>query len=100
MILKRVGALSLAKIMGVTYTAFGLLAGLFVAAVSMLGATLGSGQNALPGAGAGVFAVVFFPVLYGVIGFVGGFVVASVYNVAASAIGGVELEFTQESGKS
>ena len=37
-------------------------------------------------------ALVAAPVFYGLLGFLGGLFTAAVYNVAAGAIGGVELE--------
>jgi len=40
-------------------------------------------------------AFVIFPILYGVIGFLGGAFVGLVYNVAAKSMGGLELELTE-----
>ncbi|MCK6445599.1 MAG: hypothetical protein L6Q99_04340 [Planctomycetes bacterium] len=96
MILKRVAPLSLAKILGVTYAAFGVFAGLFVAAMTVLGSTFGRGEHTLPEPGVGVLAILIFPMLYGAIGFVGGVVVAFIYNVAAGAVGGLEFELSRE----
>ena len=46
----------------------------------------------------GVGAIIFFPVLYGVLGFIGSLIVAAIYNVLASAVGGVEVELVAEAG--
>jgi hypothetical protein len=42
----------------------------------------------------GVGALVFFPVLYGVIGFVSGAISAALYNLFSGLVGGLELEMS------
>lgn len=42
----------------------------------------------------GVAAVVFFPVLYGVGGFIATLITAWLYNVVAGAVGGLELDLS------
>jgi len=91
MILKRVGVLSVGKIMGGLYAVLGLFIGAIVALLSMLGATF-SGRDALPGL-LGVGAIIIAPIVYGATGFIGGIIGAVLYNVAGGLIGGIELEF-------
>jgi hypothetical protein len=89
--IKSVGVLSVGKIMGILYAALGLVSAPFVLLFSALGALSGESP-----AGFGlVFAIlftVFVPIIYGVIGFVGGVISAFVYNLAAERFGGIELE--------
>ena len=90
MIVNRVGPLSCAKIVGLLYVILGLIMG---AGVSLFSAAVGG----VPGRNSGnpVFgmaAVVFFPVLYGVAGFVMTLVAAWLYNGLAGLIGGVEID--------
>jgi hypothetical protein len=40
----------------------------------------------------GVGAIVFFPILYGVMGFIATLIMAALYNVIAGAVGGVEMD--------
>lgn len=98
MILKNVGVLSAGKVMACLYALLGLIVGGFVSLFSLAGVAAG-GQNA---AGASLFfgaaAIVLLPVMYGVMGFVGGIVMAALYNFVASLAGGIELELKSSRG--
>ena len=79
------------------YVTPGLIAGLIISAVSVLGFAIGS--VAAPdqfgnttGLLFGVGAVVFIPLVYGTLGFIGGLIAALVYNLTAGVVGGVEIE--------
>lgn len=92
MILKSVDVFSAAKVLGCMYAALGLIIGGLITLLSLAGANIGRG-NAGPAAlliGAG--AIVVVPVFYGVIGFIGGAIMAALYNVIASVTGGLEIE--------
>jgi hypothetical protein len=43
-------------------------------------------------AGLGVLALVLFPILYAIVGFIAGAFTAAVYNLVAKWTGGVEIE--------
>lgn len=90
MIVKRVGMLSLAKIMAVIYAGIGVLVGIFIALASTMGGIHHQGSGL--GMGLGFGAIILFPILYGVLGFIGGIISAWLYNLAAGFIGGVELD--------
>lgn len=102
MIVKRIGVLSLGKVLGTIYGTLGLIFGLIFSLVSLLGIAFGAVMDQAGGSGAlmgtmfgalfGLGAVVVLPILYGAMGFVLGLLVAAVYNFAARAIGGLELE--------
>lgn len=90
MIVNRVGPLSCAKIVGLLYVILGLVMG---AGVSLFSAALGGMPGRDPGNPMfGMAAVVFFPVLYGVAGFVITLVAAWLYNGLAGLVGGVEID--------
>jgi len=96
MTLKSLGVLSVGKIMGATYAALGLLLGAFFSLFAILGAAIGAGRNGpgpVEGIIFGAMAIVFVPVFYGILGFVGGIIGAVVYNVIAKYVGGIEFEF-------
>lgn len=99
--LRRIGVASAAKLAAVLYAILGLIAGLFVAAISLVSAGFIGNQNPdMPpwfGSLFGVGAVILFPILYGVMGLVFGAVIAALYNGVAGMVGGIEVEL-QESG--
>ena len=90
MIIKRVEPTSVAKVVGVVDAAFGLIIGVIVALLSMLGGSAMGGGFLGPSVGIG--AIVIFPILYGLVGFIGAFIGAVIYNWAAGRVGGVQLD--------
>lgn len=99
MTLKRIGPLSLARISAVLYGIIGLVLGCGFAVVAMIGG-FASQQTSGPifGFAFGVGAVIFFPLLYGGLGFVMSLIMAGLYNLMAGWLGGIELELVQNSG--
>ncbi len=100
MVLKRIGVLSLAQNMGVLYAAIGLIVGFFVSIAAVIGSMIGSSLEGttepLVGLFLGVGSIIFFPILYGVMGFIGGIITAAIYNFVVRFTGGLELEFEGE----
>lgn len=95
MVVRRVGVWSVARIYGAMLAGFGLIAGACLALFSMIGAGLASQSGDAPawlGPMFGIGAIVFLPVLYGVIGLVAGTVSALLYNLFAGLVGGVEFD--------
>lgn len=93
MIINRVGPLSCARLTGLLYAVIGLLIGGVFSLVAMAGG-LASDSPELAGLGPviGVAAVIVFPILYGGLGFLATLVAVWLYNLAASIVGGVELD--------
>lgn len=90
-VVKSVGAMSVAKIMGLLYGCIGLLAAPFFLMIGLIGSA--AGQRNFPFAGIiGIVMAVLLPALYGVMGFVIGAIGALLYNALAKWIGGFELE--------
>lgn len=87
----------MAKMMGVLYALLGLIIGAFVSLIALVGSALGSSssQSGMIGAVVGIAAIIVFPILYGIIGFLGGLITAWLYNLVAGMIGGIELEGVQ-----
>lgn len=96
--IRRLGVLSLGKIMGALYAFFGLIFGAIFSLISMFG--FAAGMAAGNGGGEQVFASLFFgvgaiialPIFYGVLGFLGGLLTALVFNLVAGWVGGLEIE--------
>lgn len=99
MVLKSIGVFSCGKLLGVMYTAAGLLVGGFMALASMAGAAGQvqgpNGNDAAFVFGMGIGALIFVPVLYGLLGFIGGIIMSLMYNLFAELIGGIELNLEQ-----
>ena len=90
-IIKSVGVLSFAKIMGMIYGCMGLLFAPFFLLMGLIGSM--AGQQKAPFAGIfGVFVAFLMPVIYAVMGFIMGAIGALLYNVFARWVGGFELE--------
>ena len=96
MVIKRISPMSCAKVSGLLYAVIGLLVG---ACVSLVMMSIGSfmPQEEVPAAGMismmfGAGAIVVLPIFYGVLGFIGGAIVAFAYNVIAGWTGGLELD--------
>lgn len=107
MVLRRVGVLSVGKVMGALYALLGLIIGaiyaLFAILIGLIGASTASnsGDALIGGAGGvvfGVLSIILFPIFYGILGFIGGIISAFLYNIIARAVGGVELEMDQRGG--
>lgn len=99
MVLRSVGILSSGKMMGAIYGVLGLIMGGFFMLFSLLGvafpqANQANGANHAPLAiGMGIAFAIFIPIAYAIMGFIGGVIVAAVYNLVAGIAGGLELEF-------
>lgn len=91
---KKVDILSAALMAGFLYLVIGLIFGLIFGCFLLVGL---AGLNNLTGdfAPTGIGALVFvcaMPIIYGIIGFIGGAILALAYNLIASVVGGVKFE--------
>ncbi len=95
--LKRIAPLQAGKMIGVFYALISLIfVPFFLFFMTMGGMAARQSGNAtvMPLMfGMGIGAIVFVPVIYGVMGFVFGALGALVYNLLAKPLGGFELEF-------
>jgi len=82
----------------VTYGILGLIFGLIWAFFAMVAGSLGSlasqagGATRVLGFGLGIGAIIIFPILYGLIGGIFAAIGALIYNLAASWVGGLEVD--------
>ena len=91
----RIGVLSLAEGLTALYALIGLIIGALMAFFSLIGAGLGQAagaEGAWFGALFGVGALIIMPILYGVMGFLGGALTSSFYNICSGMVGGIEIE--------
>jgi hypothetical protein len=90
-IVKSVGVLSVAKIMGLIYGCLGLIFAPLFLLVGLLGSLVGPQKTPF----AGIFGIVFailMPVMYGLMGFICGTIGGLLYNLFAKLVGGFELD--------
>ena len=90
-IVKSVGVLSVAKIMGLIYACMGLIFAPLFLLFGMIGSLVGQDKNPFAGM-VGVVLVVLMPVMYGALGFIVGAIGALLYNLFAKLVGGFELD--------
>ena len=89
-IVKSVGVMSVAKIMGCFHACMGLI---FVPVFLLMGfLSMFASQRQNPFGAFGIFFAILAPVLYGIFGFIMGAIGAFLYNLLAGAVGGFELE--------
>jgi hypothetical protein len=94
-IVKSVGVLSVAKILGLIYGCMGLIVAPLFLMMGLLGSALGQQNNpsaGIFGVGFGIGIAVLAPVLYGAMGFIMGAIGALLYDLFAKWVGGFELE--------
>ncbi len=96
MILKRIEPFSYAKVSGVLGAALGLVIGLFASLAAMVGSAFGGGDAGVFGAIFGIGSIIFFPIFYGVIGFIASLIMAFLFNLVVTWVGGIEVEFEHE----
>ena len=74
---------------GLLYIPFGLL--------MMFGGFASNDANGIGvGIGVGIAIMIFAPILYGIMGFIGGLIAAFIYNFAVRFTGGLRMEFEDE----
>ena len=87
--IRRLDIGQMAKVMGALYFLLGII---FAALFAVFGSMMPRGEME---AGTAMFGGVFLvgmPILYGVIGVIGGALLAALYNLVAGWTGGIELE--------
>ncbi len=102
--LRHISVVQFALVAAVLYALLGILIGLawwlIISPIMIAGmkagvsAHMGAPRFAALGA-IGVFAVIFFPIMYGIIGFIGGLIYAALYNLVAGWTGGIEMRLEQ-----
>ncbi|MFZ1699815.1 MAG: hypothetical protein WBO10_06750 [Pyrinomonadaceae bacterium] len=98
--IRKVGVLSSAKMYGAIALVMSLLIsipyGLIIIIYSLFGAGVVGGEAALAIGGGGIvvgiLVMVGLPIMYAIIGFVGGAIGALLYNLFAGIVGGIEIE--------
>lgn len=92
--LRKLGVLSVAKINAVLSAFMGFIIGIFYA---VLGAVMdAAGAPLVQGISPILVSfglVLVMPIIYGILGFISGLILAALYNLFASLFGGIEMKF-------
>lgn len=91
MVIRRVGPLSCAKVVGLLQLLLGLVIGACISLFAMAGFFPGGSDSPMPfffGTG----AIVALPIFYGAFGFFGTLIMAALFNVVVGITGGVEVD--------
>src|SRR5262245_42706921 len=99
MVIRRVGVWSAAKLYAGIAGTMGVIIGLCFALSSLAGGIGGAAARSDSGSGlaagglfaaVGIGAIIIFPIVYGVMGLIGGAIGAALYNLFAGLFGGLE----------
>lgn len=91
--IKQVDPFSLAKVWGVLYAILGFIIGIFFAAFGSLMQQFSGDEGSAAISGMfGTMGLIFFPILYGVIGLLAGVIGGFLYNLIAGWVGGIRME--------
>lgn len=101
--IRKLGILSVAKIYAVMALVMSLLIsipyGLFIIIFAIIGGAGAGQQDGLAGLAVGgggivigILVIIGIPIMYSIMGFVGGAISALVYNIFAGMVGGIEIE--------
>jgi hypothetical protein len=92
-VIKSVEIISWAKIHALFGIVFGLFYGILFA---VMGAAIGMSAN-MPGVGAlGLMSIIIFPIMFTIMGFICGAIMAFLYNIFADKIGGIQVELIDQ----
>ncbi len=83
--------MQMAKTLGALYFLLGIIIGLPVLLIMSSVSTTRSGVPGL-GSGFGIGMFIILPIVYGALGFIGGAIMAAVYNLVAGWTGGIGID--------
>lgn len=91
--IKSIDIKSTAEVAGAIYAVLGLVIGAIFTIVTLIAGPIEEGASDMEQLLFGPLAVVFLTILYGIMGYVGGAIVAWVYNKVVKRVGGLKIEF-------
>jgi len=95
-VLKAIDPMSTAKVSAVMGAIWGLVVGLMIllgmSVVSFTGRVFQGYEMMGLGPAIGVLGIIVFPIVYAITAFIGGYILAWLYNFVAKKIGGVKLD--------
>jgi hypothetical protein len=89
--IRRIGVFSLAKLFAVVSGGFGLVGGLLLSGFVFLGIVFGESYTSTTEIGMMCGLIFVLPILYAILGLIGGFITALLVNLALRFGGGLEV---------
>ena len=89
--IKKINVLSIGKVACILYALFGLLVGACVTLASLMGVQVIKTEDGTTSP-LGVGAVILFPILYAIGGFLSGILTSVFFNLASKWAGAIEIE--------
>jgi hypothetical protein len=92
-VIKSIEIISWAKIHALFGIVFGLIYGVLFA---IMGTAIGA-KFSMPGATTlGLLSIIVFPIIFGIMAFICGAILAFIYNIFAAKVGGIEIELAEK----
>lgn len=88
--IKKIDLMSLAKILALIYAIIGFLAAILAVVAMYLDPLIAT--SIMPISTFGPIIIVLVPIIYAIVGFIIGAIIAILYNIIASKIGGIKIE--------
>ena len=92
-VVKRIGVWSYARMATIIMALFGLINGIYTAILLASFGVNSKGMFDPLTLSLGPLAIILFPIIFAILGFIGGIIGAWLYNLIAKWVGGVKIEF-------
>jgi hypothetical protein len=95
MVIRRIGIGSIVNVAVVTYGLLGIVFGVCFALFATVFGAAAAANDDMPawvGSIFGIGAIIILPIVYGVMGAIGGVLMGALYNLVAGMVGGLEVD--------
>jgi len=90
--IEKINAISLGKTLGIFCAFAGLLIGLGTTIFLLTGSIINLAGSSIQGPMFGVWSIIILPIVYGILGFIFGTLIALAYNMTSIWTGGLEIK--------
>jgi len=87
--IKKIDVTSLAVVSGLIYAIIGFIMGVLTALLGSAAAMIGMNITMV-----GFLAIILYPIMFFIAGFIGGAIFAIIYNYISSKFGGIKIDLT------
>ena len=90
--IEKINALSLGKTLGIFCAFAGLIIGIGTTIFLLTGSVINLAGSNIQGPMFGVWSIIILPIVYGILGFISGMLIALIYNLISMKTGGLEIK--------